>query len=108
MKFMLREENLRYMHEQAGSPFKYKYSYDGLELSTWEQEVMEYDASTITLIKGSSNPYFIFGNLGGPRLPEINKACITKNYDYKTNVIDWLWTDVVKSWADRAERIEGI
>ena len=108
MKFMLREENLRYMHEQAGSPFKYKYSYDGLELSAWEQEVMEYDASTISLIRGSSNPYSIFGVLGGARLPEINKACITKNYDYKTNIIDWLWTDVTKNWAERVEVIEGI
>ena len=108
IKFLLQEENLKEMQRICGSPFAYEYDTSDLNLTGWNAEVAEYYNTTEYITLGSSQPYALFGVIGGYKIDRLNKICTVPNYNYQKEIIDWRWTNVSKNWADKASQLEGI
>lgn len=104
LKFMLQEENIRYMHEQTGNALNFEYNRENLDLSGWARKVETNNQISITGAKGANNVLYLVGALGGWRSEVWTGLESNKNFDYKAAMATRL-QDVQYGWQEKVELI---
>lgn len=104
LKFILQEENIRYMHEQTGNALCYNYNRDNLTLNPWARKIEENNKITITGVKGGTSPLALSGAFGSWQPGIWERLARTKDFDYQAE-ITWRLNDVKNNWNSRVELI---
>ena len=104
LKFLLQEENIRFMHEKTGNALNFVYNRENLNLTEWAQKVEANNLISITGAKGSNNPIYLVGALGGYRDTVWPGLETNKDYNYLQAMADRL-TDAKYNWKDKVSLI---
>lgn len=104
LKFILQEENIRYMHEQTGNQLCYEYNKENLTLTEWARKIENNNKITITGVQGGVTPIALSGALGGWQPGIWERLARTKNFNYMAEM-DWRYQDVSTNWDSKMELI---